>query len=344
MRRCKIKTLYNRCLGGIEKFSCLIVFVLVLFLANQSEAFVFQEKVSTAKSLSHYVMGQMYDLLGLTERAILEYEKAVQFDETSYLIRLRLGTNYARLGMLIEATDELRLVSQLNPGEMQSHYLLALIYSNQKEYEKAAGEYEIILKTFSIAEPQNIEIYSYLGQLYYSQRKYDQAIKQFENILELEPANADVMYLLGSLYLEAKYEQKAIDILKKSIQIDPQHEGCLNSLAYVYAEMGKSLDEAHDLIYRALKISPNNGAYLDTLGWIFYKEGKHQKALEVLMQADEVMKDLVIYEHLGDVNYALNRIDDALKYWELSLEILPDQEKILQKINKIKNAQVSKTK
>ena len=187
---------------NLLKILSIILLVAVFSLsACRAEAFVYQDRIATAKSLAHYAMGQVYDLLGLTNRAVLEYERAAQFDETSFVIRLRLGASYARLGMHNDAIKELRLVQQYNPEDLQSHYLMALIHSTRKEYDKAATEYEFILKTFSKAEPQNVEIYGYLGQLYYSQRKYDQAIEQFEMILSHEPQNADVMYLLGSLYL-----------------------------------------------------------------------------------------------------------------------------------------------
>lgn len=321
---------------------CVGICVMALVCLPSAEAFVHEDRVAMAKSLAHYALGNQYDLLGETNYAVLEYEKAAQFDEGSYLIHLRLGTGYARLNMLTEAIEHLELVHRLNPEDMQSHYLLALIYSNQKQYDKAAQEYELILKTFSKAEPQNIEVYGYLGQLYYSQRKYDQAIEQFEKMLALEPLNADVMYMLGSLYLEVNQKDRAIEILKKSIGIDPEHDGSLNTLGYLYTEEEKDLDEATDLVNRALKIDPDNGAYLDSLGWIYYKKGMYEKALEILIKADNFLKDPVIYDHIGDVYHKLNRVEEALKYWELSLELFPSQKEVLQKIEAAKNIQVRK--
>ncbi len=315
---------------------------MVLVCPRAASAFVNEDRVALAKGLAHYAMGYRDDLLGQTNHAILEYEKAAQFDTSGYLIRLRLGAGYARLNMLPEAIDQLQVVHQLNPQDMQSHYLLALIYSNQRQYDDAAHEYEIILKTFSKEEPQNIEIYGYLGQLYYSQRKYDQAIEQFEKILAVEPGNADVMYMLGSLYLEINQKERAIAILQKSIGIDPEHDGSLNTLGYLYTEDGKNLDEAMAFIQRALDIAPENGAYLDSLGWVYYRKGMYDKALETLKKADAILKDPVIYDHIGDVCSKLNQTDEALKYWKLSLELLPGQDSVLQKIQSAENTRVSK--
>jgi Tfp pilus assembly protein PilF len=157
----------------------------------------------------------------------------------------------------------------------------------------------------------------------------------------VEHDNADVLYLLGSLYLEIDEEKKAIELLRQSIAFEPEHDGSLNSLAYIYAEKGTNLEEAMDLVTHALEIDPDNGAYLDTLGWIYCQENKYEKALEILKRADQYLKDPVIYEHIGDVYYKLNHVEDAIHYWELSLELLPDQERVILKLEEVKNTQAS---
>lgn len=327
----------------IKNFSCYGFLVAVLLCARPADALINEDYVSTAKGLSHYAMGQVYDLLGLTNQAVLEYEKSIQYDETSYLSHLRLGAGYARLNMLPEAIEQLKIVARYNADDLQSHYLLALIYSTRREYDKAAAEYELILKTFSEAEPQNIQIYNYLGQLYYSQNKYDQAIEQYEKILALDPENPDILYLLGSLYWEVDKHGRAISLLEKSVELNPEHDSSLNTLGYFYAERNMELDKAFELVERALKISPENGGYLDSLGWIYYKKGMYEKALEILIKADLYLRDPVIYDHIGDVYFKLNKNEDAVKYWELSLQLLPKQEKVIRKIDSVKHSQALKT-
>jgi len=292
-------------------------------------------QVAPSESLSSYIMGTIYEQYGQTEEAVLEFEKAKELDDNNHNIYFKLGSNYARLGRLKEAIEALKYVIKLRPTELQAHYLLALVYSTQKDYTKAASEYEIILKSLASDEPDNIEIYGYLGQLYYSQGKYQEAIEQFEKILSLEPKNANVMYLLGSLYLEVDKRTEALNLFLKAVDIDPEHDGCLNTLAYLYAEEGINLDDALSFINRALAIDPDNGAYLDSLGWIYYKKGEYPEALKHLQKADSILHDPVIYEHMGDVYFALQEPDQAKKNWDRSLELLPDQENVLKKITQL---------
>jgi tetratricopeptide (TPR) repeat protein len=327
-----------------QRGALLIVAVCVqlspLFFSPSSEAASsVVDRLSTAQAIAHYSLGFRFDLLGLTNRAVLEYEKAAQFDGTASIIHLRLGAAYARLNMLTEAQHELTIAAEFDPDDVQARYLLALIYSSQKAYGKAAKEYEYILTKLSNDNPQNVEIYGYLAQIYYSQKDFLMSIKQFEKILEIDPENIESMYLLGSLYLEEDNTDQAVIVLKKAMEIDPDHDGVLNTLAYIYAEHDMDLDEAFALITRALEINPENGAYLDSLGWVYYKKGSYDKALEILKKADSLVKDPVIYDHIGDVYLKLNQFTDAMKYWELSLELLPNQEKVIQKINQFKDNQ-----
>ncbi|MCK5640847.1 MAG: tetratricopeptide repeat protein [Gammaproteobacteria bacterium] len=290
-----------------------------------------EEKV---KSLTAYTMGVVYDLQGYSEKAIKEFRKSAEYDD-NYAIHLRLGADYARLGELPQAIDELQLVLDQNPNNVQARYLLALIYSTQKEFGKAADQYEAILQSFSKAEPENIEIYGYLAQLYYARKEYDKAIKQFQIILSLNNQDSDVMFLLGTLYLETGERDKAIEFFSRAIKVNSKHDIALNSLGYVYAEEESNLEEAQALIERALKVDPGNGAYLDSLGWVYYKQGRYEEALKYLQEAGSHLKDPVIYEHLGDVYLKLQQEEEAKKYWSLSLELLSNQGHILEKLKSL---------
>lgn len=292
------------------------------------------ERVNKARAISNHIMGFTYDLYGLTPQAADVYAQAASLDPNSYLTQLRLGSDYARLGRFQEAIDHLVLVPALNPEDIQSHYLLALIYSTQKKFDSAAAEYEQILKSISPENPKNSEVYFYLGEIYYSQHQYEKAIVQFEKLLMIEPANVEMMYFLGALYVDVDRRDKAVEIFKKAMTINPDHDGVLNSLGYVYAEQGNNLDEAMSLIDRALVIDPDNGAYLDSLGWVYFKKGNYDEALKMLMKADAKIKDPAVYEHIGDVYMALKQEAEAKKYWRLSLGLEPDQKRILEKINR----------
>ncbi len=315
--------------------ACALLVASLCVLAPTGAASVDNEDVDKkAKSLASYTMGVVYDLQGATQKAIEEYEKSADYDD-NYASHLRLGTDYARMGMVDQAVAELQSVLKKDANNVQARYLLALIYSSQKEFDKAAVEYEAILKTFSKAQPENKEIYGYLGQLYYSQKEYKKAIDQFEIILSLDPGNADVVFLLGSLYLEQGDQQKAEEYFLRCTKAAPKNDGCLNSLGYLYAEQGTKLDEAQKLVESAVTLDQNIGAYMDSLGWVYFKKGEYEKALFYLQQASRMIEDPVIFEHIGDVYMKIQKPEDAKKYWQQSLDLLPGQNHVIEKIKEL---------
>ena len=310
-----------------------IIFLSVLLLSSRPVSAT-EEIDQKAKALSYYIMGVINDLQGFNELAVDAYKTSAEH-EGNISVYLRLGADYARLGKLDDAVPALKKVLGYDAQNVQARYLLAVIFSSERKYNEAAEQYEAILTSFKDANPDNLEIYGYLGQLYYAQKQYDKAIRQFETIRSLEPNNIDVLFLLGSLYLEVKQQDKAIDLFLKALNQDPDHDGCLNSLGYIYADQGNKLDEAEVLIRRALNIDPHNGAYLDSLGWVYYKRGKYTDALKAFEEADSFLKDPIIYEHMGDVYFKLEKYPEAKKYWSLSLDLSPGQETVKKKLESL---------
>ena len=317
---------------------CALILLAGAFFSSE-ETLALGEQESLALGLSHYIMGLIYDWNGQGGQALLQYKEAAAHDPSSFAIHLRLGANYARAGEFAPAIEELKTSSQINFTDMQPHYLLALIYSAQQQFDKTAEEYEIILKHLSMNDPENVEIYGYLGQLYYSQKKFVKAIEQFQQILKLDPKNVEVMFTLGMLHLDNHDRTQAVDYFKQAITADPNHEGSLNSLGYMYAEDGTNLDEAMTLIKKAIQINPSNGAYLDSLGWVYFKKNMYKEALEFLLKANDLNKDPTICDHIGDAYYQLQNISQAEVFWKKSLEILPDQDTVRKKLENLKKVQ-----
>jgi tetratricopeptide (TPR) repeat protein len=282
-------------------------------------------------------MGTIYDLHGLTVQAAAEYQQAIVYDPTSFKSRLRFGANLTRLGRFEEAIEQLTRVGELDPDDIQARYLLALIYSSLKKFDNAALQYESILNSLASDSPDNANLYFYLGQLYYARRDYNKAIEQFNKVLTLQPQNTEMMYFLGALYVEIERGDKAIETFKNALKIDPDHDGVLNSLGFIYAEQGNNLEEAMRLVQRALVIAPDSAAYMDSLGWVYFKQGRYDEALKILLKANDLMKDPVILEHIGDVYLALKNPQEAKRYWKKSIEINPDQKSVKDKIDRLDN-------
>ena len=90
------------------------------------------------------------------------------------------------------------------------------------------------------------------------------------------------------------------------------------------------------MIERAVKEEPKNAAFLDSLAWVLYKQKKYAPALDYMRKAIEYSEeqDATLYDHLGDIYLALQKIDLARDAYTKALAVKPD-DKIKEKLEKL---------
>ncbi len=123
--------------------------------------------------------------------------------------------------------------------------------------------------------------------------------------------------------------------LQKLIQLKPDHAHAYNALGYSLAERGERLPEALKLIKRAVELSPSDAFIMDSLGWIYYRMGNIQDGLSYLNQAYAARPDPEIAAHLGEVLWAQGAENDAKKIWQSALKDYPDNEVLLETIERL---------
>lgn len=319
-----------------------VVIILWSVVFTTGQGFAASTKVDArSKALAHYILANQQEMNGDHEAAYAAYEKSIQFDPNQIASRLKIASYDIRQDRLAKAIRELELIIKKNPQTYQAYYLLALVYSTQKQYDLAIGYYEKVLPFLSPREVLALEVRSLLAQLFIAQNHWDKAIEQCLALLEQDPKHVLANYLVGSLYLDTGRIDQAIPFLKITLSRQPQHDGALNGLAYAYAQKGIQLPQAQAMVQKALSIDPDNGAYYDTYGWVLFKQGLYADSIMALQKAESLIKDAIIYEHLGDVYEAVNQMSLARQYWLKALVLKPDDTQVRKKLDLLEKNQAS---
>jgi tetratricopeptide (TPR) repeat protein len=152
--------------------------------------------------------------------------------------------------------------------------------------------------------------------------------------VEEDPEAADASFDLGRYFYTADRFDEMETAMRESFRLEPDHAPALNFLGYSLAERNERLDEALELIQRALAVDAWDGAYLDSLGWVYFQMGLLDDARGPLERAArEYPTDPVILEHLGDVYQGLGEERLALSAWSRAADAGPaGQESIRAKI------------
>ncbi|MEY2563844.1 MAG: hypothetical protein QOH88_2037 [Verrucomicrobiota bacterium] len=272
---------------------------------------------------------QPYDLLGqLLDDEARGLARNKQLDEAKAIFA-KAAANYEQ-SLLI------------NPGRPNTYLRLAeLLIGPLKESERAVKILVEARQRFSGAP----EFTYFLGLALREAKRPQEAVIVFEEALnEAQSGNDEVLnarfyFDYGAAADQAGLYEKAADLLRKSISLDPANAAeAYNYVGFMFAEHNIHLDEAEEMIGHALQLDPNNGAYLDSMGWVHYRKGKFDAALTELLRAAQNLTrdDPIVFEHIGDTYSKLNRIPQALEYWQKAIALTPDNKLLTEKIEKTK--------
>jgi tetratricopeptide (TPR) repeat protein len=273
---------------------------------------------------------QPYDLLAqVLDDEARSLQRAKKVDEAKAIFA-KVAANYEQ-SLLI------------NPNHVGTYLHLAELFLGPlKNADRAVGLLTEARRRF-LGAP---EIVYYLAIAQSEAKQTQQAVATFEEALheaqldqDNDIANARFYFNYGATAEQAGLYEKAADLLRKSIALDPatSAEAC-NYLGYMWADHNMNLDEAETMIKRALEMEPNNASYLDSLGWVEFRKGKFDQALNNLLSAAKTADhdDPVIFEHIGDAYFKLNRTSEALESWQKALALDPKNKNLANKIERTK--------
>lgn len=304
-----------------------------------------REKLATSFAITHQrgkAIEMLQEIIKQTPEKYQPYDLLAQLYDDEGRSQQRAKQMEAAKATFAKAAANYEQSILINPTRGQTYLRLAeLLIGPLREAERA----ERILGDGRARFPQAPEFTYYLAVAQREAKHAQQAVITFEEALHeadaagSEMLNARFFFDYGAAAEAAALYDKAADLFKRSIAIDPANaaEAC-NYLGYMWAEHNMHLDEAEEMIQRALELDPNNGAYLDSLGWLNFRKGKFEEALGNLLRAAQTITrdDPVVFEHIGDTYAKLNRIPQALEYWQKSIALNPGNKALADKVDSTK--------
>jgi len=124
--------------------------------------------------------------------------------------------------------------------------------------------------------------------------------------------------------------------LRRVIVLRPDDAQAYNALGYTLADRTKRLAESIALLDKALALAPDDPFVLDSVGWAQYRAGNLARAQEYLERAYRLRPDPEIAAHLGEVLWVRGQHAEAGKLWQTSLQNHPQNEVLLETLNRLK--------
>jgi tetratricopeptide (TPR) repeat protein len=198
-----------------------------------------------------------------------------------------------------------------------SQLLEGRIYIAQGDWAKA----ETALRAAIAADANLTASYYLLANVFTQSKQQDKAIIQLEQLIAKNPKEDRALMLLGMLQQEKREWKSAQATYERLLAINPGFVPALNNLAVLYSEEAGQLDKAYELAQKARQLVPEDPSIADTLGWILFQQRKYSEALPLLREsAARFRQNGEILFHLGMTYYMLTQEGPARSAFEAALK------------------------
>lgn len=270
------------------------------------------------------------------DRAIAAFTKLIGVNQRADESQYNLGIIYQEQGDLAKAIEHFRQV-RIGTNNFLSAQQQATRLSIQSGRLTDAHDW---LSQLSRGQPRLEVLFTTIESSLLIQEEYPEAAEQLLNTaLNKYPNETDLLFA-RVLYYDSQSDPEGSERdLRQIIRMLPEDSRALNHLGYMLADQTTRFDEALELIERAIAISPEDPAIIDSLGWALYKVGRYEEALVQMRRAFAAFPDDEVASHLGEVLWALERFDEAMRVWQDALELDPESPLIAEAMERLQVAE-----
>ena len=168
----------------MQKKQIYLVFILILFFINlygcshlPKQAPSVSSKTS-ADATYHYSLGVLLRLDGKIEEATNELKQAIAADPDSSYLTTELVSLYTEQGDLNGAISLGEAMLSKNPDNIELHRIMGGLYLNIHENKKAITEHKKVIEL----DPKNLMAHLYLAIIYAEEKRFDKSEETFKNV------------------------------------------------------------------------------------------------------------------------------------------------------------------
>ena len=328
---------------------------------------------------ARFVLGTLYEQTGNNVKAIDEYLKVIDHEDTHEEVYIRLSNLYLKEDAIPSAIEVLERARKSGFDTINIKEKLSDLYLKNGNPEKAIDitsdeltkvkclldmgkKDEAIEKLQQMDDQYNhiAQFHSLKAQYYYMNSEYDKALESVEKFNELEK-NSPLTYQMRALIYEGKNNDYnahinwgkynlvrgnkdiAINEYLNAYQLKNDDLELLNTLAMLLEESNDK-NHAMEFYERISKLDENDKKSLEKLAEFRESIGDYRMQAEYLLKLYHLDKrNALTVKKLGEAYDKLRNKQNAIECYEKFLEIgkgSPEYSKIQHKLEKLKNTNI----
>lgn len=221
--------MYIRCFY----LSVIIIFSSFIFLISCASTLPPKAK----RAQVHADMGRSLVQEGKSREGLVYLLESEKINPSDPELQHQLALTYQILNEYSLSLDHYKKAIGLKSKFPEAYNNLGILYSQQKEWDKALDSFEKATSDILYSTPHFA--YHNMGTVYFNKGDYSKAIEFYEKAIALAP-NYIVAYKdLANLYESTNQNDKALIIYKKAISIEPQYWDVHLSLSRLLLKLGQ---------------------------------------------------------------------------------------------------------
>jgi len=184
--------------------------------------------------LAYNARGSLYAITGASDEAIKDFNRVIELKPDYAKAYLNRGNVYSQLGRDDSALSDFAKALALNPRYTEAYYNRGLLYSRKGLYDEAISDYTKAISLYS----KYLAAYYNRGIDYAKKGLYEQAVSDLNRVIELNPKNILVYFQKALICEMAGFNKEALDAYGIFIQSAP--------LEYDYQRYINLIEEAKE--------------------------------------------------------------------------------------------------
>ena len=222
-----------------------------------------------------YIEGLKQKTLGNIDDAIKIFSRCLEIDPRSSATLYEMANIHISKGDFQSSMFLLEKAVLINPGNQYYHLSLVKVYQQNKLFEKAALEYEILSRIV----PDNRDFPFYQAALLVMAGKNDQALALYNHLEQKLGVSESIAVGKQQIYIQLGNKQAAYGEIEKLIQANPTVSKYYGLLADMYLADNKR-EKALENYDKILKLDPNDGFIHLSIANYFLEGNDSIKAFE----------------------------------------------------------------
>lgn len=232
------------------------------------------------------LLGTLCSSLKLFDKAVDYFKRAVQINQSNYVVYNNMANALKELGRLDEALENCEISIGIKQDNAQAFCIRGAVLQSMGNYHDAISSCQTAIDLM----PDFAEAYNNLGNALLDTKDFEKALISFNQALKINPHDGAV-YFNRAAALQALWRiDEAIQNLDLAIEIQPDFADAYNNRGVALLGVKRYLDALKDFEH-SLQLSPN--------------------------QADA-------YVNRGNALRGMKKIEEALMSYQAALELNPE--------------------